>query len=444
MLWTIAADSIILFLALRALKGDLSACAGALLYYSFLNGMTGASVVTPLWVIVGLSVIALFRLPRGSRQPPLRVCPESLLLGLGGLTILVAVLELAAERSALRGGDYHTFTRGLLCGTILPPTLLAIAATRSSAFVVIQRFATATALATGLIMVAAMLGWLLEPQNDLGISYGRHRFFGTDTITSGSLIVLCAASTAISLPAVRWKWVLMAGLLLCVYAVYLVGNTQSLLAVSVLLALLYVRMPRKLRLALVALVLVCAIFAIATQSRPGMEESPERVRSDAISRLEKIPDEFGRSETLRFGQFLESFDAALENPVAGGGFNTWRRGESFATTTTDRFGQQSIVERTGYPHGVIPSLLNDRGLIVSLLATFLLAIVLLRAVRCVCQEPLTSPKWSAAVFVACLPFAGTLFSSVYWTAGALAVALMLAAIAASAASPRRARPTLSA
>ena len=152
-------------------------------------------------------------------------------------------------------------------------------------------------------------------------------------------------------------------------------------------------------------------------------EIPESQASTAFSRLEKLPDEFSDEENQRWGQFIESINVARDNPFTGGGFNSWRGGQVFTSQ-----GSEPAVY-TSYPHGIIPSLLNDRGLLIGLLITLLLSIVFLRAFKCAGLMPLRSPQWGAAVFMVCLPLSGALFSGIYWTSGFLITSLTLMVIA---------------
>ena len=430
MLWTCASDVVIAVLFLRALRGDLAACAAVLLFARFLNGMTGASVIPPLFVVVTLSALAACISIRRVRCWRFGWSWETIICIFGACIALLTFIELILGRSTLRGVDYHTFTRETICCSVLPAVLLFSAAFHTSAYSIILSFSKTLTLLGGIIILAGMLGWFFEGSNDLGFRTGRFILFGQNTILSGGLVVLVASGSAVWLfPFASRKWYTFTCLAFSGFAIYLIGSTQSVIAFTILL--LSISFKKKSHplywLFLTGGTLATVWFAVEF-SRSDDAIAPS---TDALSRLKHISADFKDDPSTRFSQFLESLERAIENPFLGNGFNSWRNGETFTQVSESRLGVVTTSEATGYPHGVLSSILNDRGLVLGLIFVILYSIVLLHAIHSIWLGLPSNSAWSAAIFLLSLCLAGPLFSGTYWTSGTLIVPLTLSMIARS-------------
>ena len=430
MFWAIASDLVIGALFIRALRGDLAACAAGLLFVRFLSGRTGASIIPPLLVIVTLSALAAFTSIRRVRCWRVGCSWKTIICIFGICIALLTLIELFLGRSTLRGEDYYTFTREFLCCTVLPAVLLFLAAFHTSAYSILLSFSKTLTLLGGMIMLAGMLGWLFEPYNALGFQTERFILFGQNTILSGGLVVLVASGSAAWLfPIASRKWSTVALLTLSGYALYLIGTTQSALAFAVLpISLSFKTKFHPLYwLFFAGGVLATVWFAVEISS----SDDAIAPSTDILGRLTHVSSDFKDDPSARLHQFLESLDSAIEKPFSGNGFNSWRNGETFTQLRESRSGIVTNSQITGYPHGVLSSILNDRGLVLGVIFTILYSIVLLRAIHCIGLGLLLNPAWRAAIIFTPLCLAGPLFSGTYWTSGTLIVPLTLLMIAKS-------------
>lgn len=432
----VASDLVILLLIQRALKGDLAAISFALLIFPFLSRMTGAATVAPLYVVTALALIAFLRAPPVVNRVSLRLSPESLLLLLLIVIFAIAIIELVVGRSALRGSDTSVFTHLCLCGTVFPVLLIVMAVKQMPVRSAIVCFASMGLFGGGTLLLAAMAGWMIDPLNDFGYSYGRYRIFGTDTITSGLLVTLVATCGVVWMfLTARRGSACVAVLALCAAAIFLIGNTQNSLVFYVLVCLLSARLFAMRWLALTAIVAGSIILAASLMWKEPQTSSSEEGASHSINELPHILNDFAPDDgSRRLGQAVESLHAAWASPIAGNGFNSWRGGETFFRDSTDRNGFTLKIEISSYPHGTIPSIMNDRGLFIGSAAVILVFVVFVRAVHTAVFASVCSPPWSASVLFVCLPLGGAWFSGLYWTSGTLLVPLTLLVFARASTS----------
>jgi probable O-glycosylation ligase (exosortase A-associated) len=191
---------------------------------------------------------------------------------------------------------------------------------------------------------------------------GEHRVFGPE----GSFIEdnnAMALATAMTIPLLRYlqlqatnrwlRWGLLTGMMLCGLSALGSQSRGALLAVSAMLALLWLKTRRKLMTGFVLVLLV----PVAIGFMP--EKWTERMRS--IQTYEEDASAMGR-----INAWMMAFNLAQERPLVGGGFEIYNRDVfgRFAPDPTDVHAAHSIYFQMLGEHGYV-------GLLLFLLLWFL-------------------------------------------------------------------------
>jgi|GEM_PF-4838558 len=270
----------------------------------------------------------------------------------------------------------------------------------------------------------------LAPNSPLGLLDGRRIVFGQDTISS-SLVVLwwivshvAAQGFETSVPR---RLPVPIAILVAAVMLYMIGTRQTILGFLLLLALAFpsVRLRSRVIVSVFVVAALCGVIVLSEVWVQGSEMiGGAKIGSNFLERTQRLGDEFDGSEHSRLNMLQESWQVAVREPFLGQGFNSKADVYYVVEASGDK-----MLEFSAYPHGVIASLLRDRGLVFMLAFMVPMALVLWRAAVTALGAQGFGMEWSLAVILLVMPLGGAWLSGIYWSAFDLMVPLSLIAFA---------------